>query len=89
MEISFLDEKKNNVISYAPMRLLNPFTAVYNARNMPGENTATLMLLWCYHNHCRDLHQIFSCLFETFCTMSEICFLVIACQFFFSTAENT
>ena len=26
------------------------------------------------HNHCRDLHQIFSCLFETFGTMSEIMF---------------
>ena len=28
--------------------ILNPFTAVYNARGMPGENTAILMLLWCY-----------------------------------------
>ena len=60
---------------------LNNFTAVYNARNTPGENTAILMLLWCYiynfiqnHNHCRDLHQIFSCLFETFGTMSEMMF---------------
>ena len=25
-------------------------------------------------NHCRDLHQFFSCLFETFGTMSEIMF---------------
>ena len=47
-----------------------------------------IRLFWCYygvtyyfiqnHNHCRDLHQIFSCLFETFGTMSEILFLVIA-----------
>ena len=27
---------------------INPFTALYNARNMPGENTAILMFLWCY-----------------------------------------
>ena len=26
------------------------------------------------HNHCRDLHQLFSCLFETFGTMSLIMF---------------
>ena len=41
-------------------------------------------LFWCYkvlhiiskkiHNHCRDLHQIFSCMFETFGTLSEIMF---------------
>ena len=43
-----------------------------------------IRLFWCYygvtynfiqnHNHCRDLHQIFSCLFETFGTMPEIMF---------------
>ena len=27
---------------------LNPFTAVINTRNTPGENTAISMLLWCY-----------------------------------------
>ena len=56
---------------------------------------AFFMLLWCYiynyiqnHNPCRDLHQMFSCLFETFGTMSEITFL--ACQKKKnSTAENT
>ena len=26
------------------------------------------------HNQCRDLHQIFSCLFETFDSMSNIMF---------------
>ena len=26
----------------------NPFTAVYDARNMPGEITAFFMFLWCY-----------------------------------------
>ena len=45
---------------------INPFTAIINASNTPGGNTAILMLLWCNiynfiqnHNHCRDLHQIF------------------------------
>ena len=62
------------------MASFNPFTAVYNARDTPGVNMAFL----CYygvtynfiqnHNHCRDLHQFFSCLFETFDTMSEIMF---------------
>ena len=43
-----------------------------------------IRLFWCYygvtynfiqsHNHCRDIHQIFSCLFETFGSMSEIMF---------------
>ena len=43
-----------------------------------------ILLFWCFygvtynfilnHNHWRDLHQIFSCLFETFGTMSEIMF---------------
>ena len=51
-----------------------------SARNMPGE----IRLFWFYygvaynfiqnHNHCRDLHQIFSSLFETFGKMSEIMF---------------
>ena len=27
---------------------INPFTAIINARNTLGENTAILMLLWCY-----------------------------------------
>ena len=41
---------------------------------------ANLMLLWFTynfiqnHNQCRNLHQIFSCLFETFGSMSEIMF---------------
>ena len=47
---------------------------------MPGK----IWLFWCFygvtynfiqnHNHWRDLHQIFSCLFETFGTMSAIMF---------------
>ena len=72
---------------------LNPFTA----RNTPGENMPILMLLWCYnnnfiqnHNHCWDLHQFFSCLFETFGTMSEIMFSSDSMsKKLFSTAENT
>ena len=45
-----------------------------------GENTAILIFYGVTynfiqnHNHRRDLHQIFSCLFETFGTMSEIMF---------------
>ena len=49
-----------------------------------------MRLIWCFygvtynfiqnHNSWRDLHQFFSCLFETFGTMSAIMFLVIACQ---------
>ena len=58
-----------------------------------------IQLFWCYHgvtynfiqnhNHCRDLHQFFSCLFETFGTMSEIMFSCESMSIFFSTAENT
>ena len=29
----------------------DPFTDVYNAHNTPGDNTAILMLLWCYSLH--------------------------------------
>ena len=35
------------VLSKIPF-VINPFTAVYNAHNTPGEKTAILMLLWCY-----------------------------------------
>ena len=35
-------------LKFDPHFVFNPFTAVYNARNMPGENTAILMFLWCY-----------------------------------------
>ena len=62
---------------------------------MPGE----IRLFWCFygvtynfiqnHNHWRDLHQIFSCLFETFGTMSAIMFSSDSMSIFFSTAENT
>ena len=55
-------------------RPLTPSLPYISARYMAGENTTILMLLWCYINHCRDLHQIFSCLFETFGSMSEIMF---------------
>ena len=42
------------------------------------------------HNQCRDLHQFFSCLFETFGSMSEIMFSNDSMsKNIFSTAENT
>ena len=42
------------------------------------------------HNHCRDLLQFFSCLFETFGTMSEIMFSSDSMsRNIFSTAEST
>ena len=83
-------------VLYLKYNRINPFTAVYNARNTLGE----IRLFWCYygvtynfiqnHNHCRDLHQIFSCLFETFGSMSEIMFSSDSMsKIFFSTAENT
>ena len=62
------------------------------------ENKAILMLL-CdgtynliqnHINYYKDLHQIFSCLFETFGSMPEINFIAIACHGNnFSKAENT
>ena len=52
-----------------------------------------IRLFWCFygvtynfiqnHNHWRDLHQIFSCLFETFGTMSAIMFSSDSMSFFF------
>ena len=59
---------------------------------MPGENKGILMffLVLLNHNQCRDLHQIFSCLFETFGSMSEIMFSSDSVsKYSFSTAENT
>ena len=41
--MSLSDDKQADVID-----AFNPFTAIYNARNTPGENTAILMLLLCY-----------------------------------------
>ena len=69
--------------------LLSPSLPCIRARNMlggggggggGGGNTAILIYFGVTyhfiqnHNHCRDLHQIFSCLFETFGSMSEILF---------------
>ena len=75
--------------------LLNPFLPYI----MHAIRQVKIRLFWCYygvkynfiqnHNHCRDLHQIFSCLFETFGTMSEIMFSSDSMSNFFSTAENT
>ena len=69
----------------------NPFTALYKCTQYAG---GKIRLFWCYygvtynfiqnHNHCRDLHQIFSCLFETFGTMSEIMFFSDSLTIFFS-----
>ena len=61
------------------MNLVNPFTAVYKCTLYARGGSAILMLLWCYnfiqnHNNCRGLQQFFSCLFETFGSMSEIMF---------------
>ena len=52
-----------------------------------------IQLFWCFygvtynfiqnHNHWRDLHQIFSCLFETFGTMSAIIFSSDSMSIFF------
>ena len=61
-------------VLYLKYNRINPFTAVYNARNTLGE----IRLFWCYYgvtyNFIQNLHQIFSCLFETFGSMSEIMF---------------
>ena len=76
---------------------LTPSLPYINARNTPG---GKIRLFSCYygvtynfiqnHNHCRDLHQFFSFLFETFGTMSEIMFSSDSMsKIFFSTAENT
>ena len=60
------------------------FTAVYKHSICRGGGWGVIRLFWCYygvtyifiqnHNQCRDLHQNFSCLFETFGFMSEIMF---------------
>ena len=42
-----------------------------------------------YKNHNLDLHQIFSCLFETFGTMSEIMISSDSMSKKLSTSENT
>ena len=59
----------------------NPFTAVYKCKLYAG---GKIKLLCCYygvtynfiqnHNQCTDLHQFFSCFYETFGSMSEIMF---------------
>ena len=76
--------------------LINSFTAIYKCTLYAGGNKAILILYYVTynfiqnHNYWRDLDQIFSCMFETFGSMSEISFLIITChKNNFSTAENT
>ena len=58
--------------------ILTPSLPYISARNILGGNITILILYGVTynfiqnHNHCRDLHHIFSCSFETFGTMSEI-----------------
>ena len=61
-----------------------PFQLIFNGGGGGGGGGGGIRLFWFYYgvtynfiqnrNYCRDLHQIFSCLFETFGTMSEIMF---------------
>ena len=77
----FIMQIKGSEVKIFKLRcILTPSLLSISACNMPGE----IRLFWLYygvtynfiqnHNNCRDLHQIFSCLFETFGTMSEIMF---------------
>ena len=74
---------------------LTPSLTSISAHNMPGE----IRLFWFYygvtynfihnHNHCRDLHQFFFCLFETFVTISEIMFASdsMSKKYFFNSSK--
>ena len=82
------------IFIWACLNAINPFTAIYKCAQYAGGKYGyfdVIMVLHNFiqnHNHCRNLHQIFFCLFETFA--SEIIFLVITClKNIFSTAENT
>ena len=67
----------------APLLFANPEDRFFSCRG-PCDVTYNFIQ---NHNYWKDLHQIFSYLFETFGSMSEISFLVIAChKKYFSTA---
>ena len=79
------------------VKLLTHSLPYISAHNMPGK-IRLILFYHCVtynfiqnHNHFRDLHQIFSYLFETFGTMSEIMFSndSMSKKYFFLTAENT
>ena len=77
--MSFLVNKNKSAIRH--IIAINPFTVVYICTPYAGGKYGyfdVIMVLHMNimqnHNQSRDLYQLFSCLFETFGSMSEIMF---------------